>query len=153
MSSRYSKAVIFIKDNFKFQAIEHFSNRYIERNIVIGAIRSTELNCTIFQVYTPASSDIDMLVYVLYKLLEDCCESFGGDRMIVPGDFHINNLKPSKSRKRLIEIFNSFNMHYFFTEPSRGLSCIDHIFSNFTKNTCQQITYEPYLADHPAQIN
>lgn len=85
------------------------------------------------------------------QLMNKYLHKYPKQRLVVLGDININTLLNNNVTRYLSDILKNYNLTQHITVPTRGLACIDHIFSNVKNATGG--TRSLLLSDHDtAQI-
>jgi hypothetical protein len=157
-------SLIFIKNNVKFKERKDIISFSIERIIEISCVELEQL--VIICVYRPPSGSYDLFETTMESVLH--VVSKNNKKIAVCGDFNINILETSSHSVRFLSLFQSFNLHHTFYEPTRvtptSATCLDNFFCNckvFEKeivncinsdHSGQKITIEHHFASQSLNI-
>lgn len=119
--------------------------------------RVAEISCAeldeviLMTVYSPPDSVLDCVVLIV----EDALNILGNKKpIIVSGDFNVDILVDSQDKKKLLNLFTSFYLHYCFYAPTRvtthSAKCIDNIFTN--SDILSKSLIHSFRSDHIGQF-
>jgi hypothetical protein len=130
-------------------------NMSIEYNFEVCAIELPKYNLMLVNMYWPDSKRMpDTFYNCLFKLLEYLQKKRPNRDIVIGGDLNVNILDNSTSAATLLNLMASFNFNQHVKEPTRvtqcSATCLDHLFTNFTR-TCLKVCVNDYgLSDHKA---
>lgn len=110
----------------------------------------------IFSVYRSPDSDVKMFINKLDSLLNYACKNKNA-KVILCGDFNIDQLSDSKHKNMLNDVLLSYQINNLVTVPTRVTnntsSCIDYISTNIIKTNYVKCEVDfNGISDHSAQL-
>lgn len=146
---------ILVKKGIEYKKITIFDEASANFHFECCSIKLLYHNIIIVCVYRSSTATkkrhleyfFDKLVFVLNKYIH----RHPKQKIVIVGDININTIIKNSATNHLTDILHNYNLTQHITEPTRGLSCIDHIFSNVKGAT--GMTLPLNLSDHDtAQI-
>lgn len=145
-------SLIFLKSDLLFKQRKDIENLSVEFVIEISATELSDFKIVIVTMYRPPSDDIKIFYDRITAML-DILNREENNKIIVMRDFNISVLDITKQRDTFVDIFNSYNMQFLFSEASREITnnCIDNVFMNKHDFTYTTETINIHVSDHLAQ--
>lgn len=144
--------------NLEIKEINNLSQFCEEKTFEVCGVEIKIGNDTIklLSMYRSPAADINHFLLKLDTILNNICKN--GCKVILCGDFNIDYLSVSNSKKQLIDIIQSYDIYMRLSEPTRYSanvnSCIDYICTNFRNdhNYCSYSICKNGISDHTGQI-
>lgn len=142
-------SMVCVRNDIKYSTLAYLNDMSVELHCEIAAVRLTDLNITIINIYRSPNG-----VYcIFYDTLERVLNRMGkNERVILSGDFNVRfNLNYNHS-KSLCDLLSSFNFKRTIMKPTRKKNCIDNIFINFNQSDYTTDGFAALLSDHDCQV-
>ena len=154
-SHRGGGVAIFFRNEFSNRCKPvDVANFCIDRVFEACAIQiDLEVSFILVCVYRPPNnqqSSVDEFIEALQNLLHHLSQI--RDRLVLMGDFNICVLTDTYRSLRFRETLAMFNLISVLTEPTRGLSCIDGIFTSLPLDLICTKTLETGISDHKGTV-
>lgn len=139
---------ILVAQNLRYKTYSKLENLNREMEVEFCGIELCDFETIIVCVYRPSSSrnfgvffDVfDMLVASLTTKNREIC---------ILGDFNIDLVNdPASITGPFRDIISSYNLRIGNNEPTRGLRCLDNVFTTYLENTYKCDVVDPLLSDH-----
>lgn len=139
-----------VKKGLAFKRTTIFDEFIVNFHFECCAIRLPSHNLLIVCVYRSSSATkkkhFDYFLEKLELALSKYLHKHSKQKIVILGDININTLKKNNATENLINILRNYKLSQHITVPTRGKSCIDHIFSNIKGATATTIPL--CLSDH-----
>lgn len=147
-------AAILVHNNINFKRID-VEKFCADRVFECAAIMiESEKICIIVIYKVPQDNFVPEFLNRLSDVLQFVTSMLVNLKIVICGDWNINNMVESNDKRRLIEVMSLFgiksHVHDFTRTTLSTRSGIDYIASNFTEN--EATIMENCLSDHSAQI-
>lgn len=136
---------IFARKSLKCDNMAWAAKLSVEFACELSGVYLPERNVYVLAVYRTGVSDVAVLETVLVQVLNKILKNPSAS-IILGGDFNIRFDKNDVVSLRFLTFLQSFGLIRTIHDYTRGLSCIDNIFTNCKDYKARVIN--PYLSDH-----
>ena len=124
---------LYIKDNLTFSQTGLQQYNVSNKNVVCCWLHVNHDNAKdmlIGTVYRPPGGNVEMFCNYFKDTMEEIGNNYNREIFIL-GDFNVNYLNPNDTGTKLLLEFEQLNgLKQLIKKPSRGLNCIDLLFTN-----------------------
>ncbi|XP_063395759.1 uncharacterized protein LOC134680582 [Cydia fagiglandana] len=141
---------ILLRDDVDYVERKEISDMSVEYVIEVCAIELLKFDIILILLYWNGR-ETDTFYNQLKIILEHLQNKCTNKKIIIGGDFNVNVLIKSQQSSNLLNLMLEYNLKQYVREPTRvnknSATCLDLIFTNFTKNFTTSVT-ELGFSDH-----
>lgn len=120
---------ILVKTGLNYKKNTNVSKRAVSEVFECCAVDFPDNNLIVICVYRTPTSNVVVFLDNLDSLLYEL-NMKKNKKIVILGDINIDTLKTNKMTNTLQDLTKNYNLTIHINEPTRKLSCIDHILSN-----------------------